>query len=459
MRKALTIPFVVGALAVAPAAAVFGQGTTQAPPPGAVQADPGPKVRTGAEAFADWQASEPGALWRIQAKDLPAPFASQSARNAPQPAPWKEGMAPKVPAGFKVALFAQSLQDPRTIRIAPNGDVFVVESKPGRIRVFKADASGQGSGEVFAEGLTQPYGMAFYPAQNPRFLYVAETNRVVRYAYTTGAQKAVGAPEVIIGKLPIDGHSTRDIAFSPDGQQMFVAVGSNSNVAEGLPPLGAEDLKTLEERNGIGAAWASEEGRATVLIADPDGKNLKSYANGIRNCSGLAVEPATGAPWCSTNERDGLGDDLPPDYVTRVQQGGFYGWPWYYIGANPDPRHSANPRPELSKYVVVPDVLIQAHSAPLGMAFYSGKMFPEEYSGDAFVALHGSWNRGKRTGYKVVRLLFENGQPTGVYEDFMTGFVVDDSSVWGRPAGVAVAADGSLLVSEDEAGTIWRVSR
>jgi glucose/arabinose dehydrogenase len=194
-----------------------------------------------------------------------------------------------------------------------------------------------------------------------------------------------------------------------------------------------------------------------VLAADPDGKNLRTYATGIRNCSGLAVEPATGAPWCATNERDGLGDNLPPDYATRVQEGGFYGWPWYYIGANEDPRHKGA-RPDLARYAVAPDVLIQAHSAPLGIAFYRGEMFPEDVVGDAFVALHGSWNRGKRTGYKVVRLLFEGGQPTGVYEDFLTGFVDSDAAVWGRPVGVVVAADGSLLVSEDGNGTIWRVS-
>lgn len=457
MRKAILFPLVAGVVAAAPVAVVLGQ--TSAPPPAAAVRENQPKVRTGPDAFADWEASAPGVLWRIQAKDLPKPFASESARNAPQTAPWREGIVPKVPDGFRVALFAQGLEDARTIRVAPNGDVFVAESKPGRIKVFRADSNGQGAGEVFAEGLNNPYGLAFYPAKNPRFLYVGETNRVVRFAYSPETRKATGTPEVIIGKLPSGGHSTRDIAFSPDDQQMYVAVGSASNVAEGLPPIGPEELKTFEQRNGVGASWGPEEGRATVMVSDPDGKNLKSFANGIRNCSGLAIESSTGAPWCATNERDGLGDDVPPDYVTRVQQGGFYGWPWYYIGTNPDPRQSANPRPELSKYVVAPDVLIQAHSAPLGLAFYNGKMFPEEYSGDAFVTLHGSWNRGKRTGYKVVRLLFENGQPTGVYEDFMTGFVVDERSVWGRPTGVAVAADGALLVSEDEAGTIWRVSR
>jgi glucose/arabinose dehydrogenase len=269
--------------------------------------------------------------------------------------------------------------------------------------------------------------------------------------------QASGDPEVIVDNLPTGGHWTRDIAFSLDGTVLYIAIGSDSNVAQNQSRMDAAQIEAFQKEHGVGAAWGEEEGRAVVLAADPDGKNLRPYATGLRNCSGLTVEPATGAPWCAVNERDGLGDNLPPDYATRVQEGGFYGWPWYYIGANEDPRHRGA-RPDLARYVVAPDILIQAHSAPLGIAFYRGEMFPQDVVGDAFVALHGSWNRGNRTGYKVVRLLFENGQPTGVYEDFLTGFLDSDNDVWGRPVGVAVAADGSLLVSEDGNGTIWRVS-
>ncbi len=195
-----------------------------------------------------------------------------------------------------------------------------------------------------------------------------------------------------------------------------------------------------------------------MLAFDPDGKNARVYATGLRNCSGMTVQPATGALWCVVNERDALGDNLPPDYATHVQEGAFYGWPWYYIGSNEDPRHKGE-RPDLAGKVTVPDVLFQAHSAPLGITFYDADAFPAEYKGDAFVAMHGSWNRDHRTGYKVVRLIFDDsGKPTGAYQDFMTGFVMDDQSVWGRPVDVAVAKDGSLLVSEDGSGTIWRVT-
>jgi glucose/arabinose dehydrogenase len=229
---------------------------------------------------------------------------------------------------------------------------------------------------------------------------------------------------------------------------LFVSVGSASNDAEGLRAMAARVL---------GASWGEEQDRADVLAFDPDGKNQRVYATGIRNCSGLAIQPATGALWCAVNERDGLGDDLPPDYATRVTQGAFYGWPWYYLGDHPDPRHK-DERPDLANRITTPDVLIQAHSAPLAIAFYEANQFPSEYKGDAFVTLHGSWNRSTLTGYKVVRLVMKDGKPTGAYEDFLLGFVGDDRSVWGRPVGVAVTRDGSLLVSDDGSGSIWRVS-
>ena len=228
---------------------------------------------------------------------------------------------------------------------------------------------------------------------------------------------------------------------------MFVSVGSASNDADGMRALASRLL---------GGLWGSEQNRADVLAFDPDGAHERVFATGLRNCSGLTVQPATGALWCAVNERDGLGDNLPPDYATRVAEGAFYGWPWYYIGAHEDPRHKGE-RPDLAGRVSVPDVLIQAHSAPLGITFYEAAQFPPEYKGDAFVALHGSWNRAKRTGYKVVRLLMKDGKPTGAYEDFLTGFVADDSSAWGRPVDVAVTKDGALLVTDDAAGAIWRV--
>jgi glucose/arabinose dehydrogenase len=219
-------------------------------------------------------------------------------------------------------------------------------------------------------------------------------------------------------------------------------------------------VETFTENHPLGEMWGTEENRASVLAFNPDGTNQRIFATGLRNCSGMALQPATSDLWCVVNERDGLGDNVPPEYATVVEEGAFYGWPWYYIGSNEDPReHLKGKRPDLVDRVAVPDVLIQAHSAPLGITFYDGAMFPDEYRGDAFVALHGSWNRGKRTGYKIVRVLFdEDGQPTGEYEDFLTGFVHSVEEVWGRPVGVAVGEDGALYFSEDGNGTVWRVS-
>jgi glucose/arabinose dehydrogenase len=285
---------------------------------------------------------------------------------------------------------------------------------------------------------------------------VANTDSVVRFAYRAGDMKARRAPETVAQIPGGRGHTTRDVAFSRDGARMFVSVGSSSNAAEGTRPAAGAELQRFEVEHGMGASGGNETDRADVLVFGPEGKERKVFATGIRNCVGLAVQPATGDVWCATNERDGLGDDLPPDYVTRVRENGFYGWPWYYIGANEDPRHPGA-RPDLKEKVIVPDVLLQPHSAPLGLTFYDGRQFPADFAG-AFVALHGSWNRSKRTGYKVIRVILKDGAPTGEYEDFLTGFVEGEQSVWGRPVGVTVARDGSLLVSEDRNGTIWRVS-
>jgi glucose/arabinose dehydrogenase len=373
--------------------------------------------------------------------------------------PRPEAAQPQVPDGFKIALFAQGLSGPRQMRVAPNGDIFIAETRAGRIRVLRA-ADGEAkpsANEIYASGLNEPFGVALFPSDDPKWVYVANTDSVVRFPYQAGDLKASGNTETVVAELPHGGgHTTRDIAFSRDGKRMLISVGSRSNDAEGNggPP---EGLQAWIDSHPLGADWGGETDRADVLAFDPDGKRLGIFATGIRNCVGLAVHPSTGDLYCSTNERDGLGDNLVPDYVTRVREGAFYGWPWLYIGSNEDPRHVGD-RADLKGKVTVPDVLLQPHSASLGLTFYTGHQFPAEYSGDGFAAEHGSWNRSKRTGYKVIRIRLKDGVPTGEYEDFITGFVVGDNDVWGRPVGVAVAHDGSLLISEDGNGTIWRVT-
>lgn len=431
-----TVPFVLAAALLATPA--FGQA-----------------VLTGKAAYGDWRSAAPGVVRDITASSMPPPFASHSASNAPEEVPRPAGAQLRVPPGFHVGLFASGLGEARTLRVAPNGDIFLAESGAGEIRVLRVPdgAAHPTHNEVFARGLDRPFGIAFWPpGPQPRFIYVAETNRVVRYPYQSGDLHARGAARTVVAHLPSgSGHWTRDLVFSPNGQTMYVSVGSATNA-------GTELRGTPPRQDPVpGAGWGSERDRADVLTFDPDGGNRRIYATGLRNCAAEAIQPGSGTLWCAVNERDGLGNNLPPDYATSVQQGGFYGWPWYYIGDHPDPRlHGA--RPELAHDVVVPDVLIQPHSAPLGITFYEGRQFPAAYRGDAFVTLHGSWNRTDRTGYKVVRLLFDHGRPTGKYEDFLTGFVASSAAVWGRPVGVAVAHDGSLLVSDDAGGTLWRVT-
>jgi glucose/arabinose dehydrogenase len=418
-------------------------------------------LRQGKDAFGSWQLDKPGTIRLIRPQDLPEPGATRSAANVSRVVPKPAGTAPKVPPGFKIELFAKGLDGPRIIRAAPNGDIFVAETDAGRIRVLRAadGTSKPTANEVYAIGLHQPFGIAFFPSGNdPQWVYVANTDAVVRFSYRSGDLKASGRAETIVANLPHgSGHSTRDVVFTPDDKRMLVSVGSVSNDGEGMgqPPGG---LEAWAGEQPLGAAWGYETDRAAVLAFDPDGKNKKLFATGIRNCVGLAIQPRSGTPWCSTNERDGFGDDLVPDYVTSVRENAFYGWPWFYIGGHEDPRHRGE-RSDLKDKVTTPDVLLQAHSASLGLTFYQGSNFPEDYRGDAFAAEHGSWNRSKRTGYKVVRIRLKEGKPTGAYEDFVTGFVVNDREVWGRPVGVAVAHDGALLISEDGNGTIWRVSR
>jgi glucose/arabinose dehydrogenase len=399
-------------------------------------------VITGQEAFTDFKKEKPGTFRKITVSDLPQPYATRSAPNPPQHGAKPQGAWPQTLPGFKVNLYAEGLDEPRELRAAPNGDIFVAEPHAGTVEVFRGLKAG-GTFEQkseFASGLVQNFGIAFYPlGKNPKWVYVGNTNSVVRFPYKDGDMKASGPAETIVAKVPSGGgHITRDLAFSPDGTKLFVSVGSASNV---------NDPDT----------HPNEFHRANILEFTPEGKFVKIYAAGIRNPVGIAVNPTTGQLWCSVNERDELGDNLVPDYITSVKEGGFYGWPWYYMGDHQDPRHPGT-HPELASKVIVPDVLLQPHNASLELEFYEGKQFPKQYRGDIFAAEHGSWNKAVRAGYEVIRVPLEDGKSNGVYEDFLTGFVNPDGTAWGRPVGVATAADGSLLVSDDEGKVIWRVA-
>jgi glucose/arabinose dehydrogenase len=393
--------------------------------------------------FTDFRSEAPGKIHKITVSDLPQPFMTKSAENGPKLVPRPANAWPQAPAGFKVEQFATSLENPRMIRTAPNGDIIVAETQPGRIRVFRGMSS-DGKPDLvatYASGLNQPYGIAFYPpGPNPQWLYIGNVDEVVRFAYKEGDLKASAKPEHIADLPGGGGHTTRDVRFTLDGKKMFVAVGSASNV---------DDPDTTP----------GEKNRADILEFNPDGSGMQVYAYGIRNAGGgLEIQPGTGDLWCSVNERDALGDNLVPDYITRVRAGGFYGWPWWYMGDHQDPRHKGK-HPELKDKAIVPDVLLQPHNASLGFTFYQGKQFPAEYRDDIFAAQHGSWNKAARTGYEVIRVpLHQTGKASGEYEDFLTGFVLDSGDVWGRPVSVAVAPDGSLLVTDDGTDSIWRVS-
>ncbi|HMI83633.1 MAG TPA: sorbosone dehydrogenase family protein [Polyangiaceae bacterium] len=423
----------------APVAVANSSSAAKAPP---ASADPGVLLR-GEAAMGDFTTDAPGVRRILTTADLRAPFETKSVDNEAHLVDRPDGAWPRVPAGFKVGLFASGLTNPRMARVAPNGDLFVVESQAGRVRVVR-DRDGDGKSDIaetFAEGLKQPFGVNFYPLKEPRYVYVANTDSVIRYPYGAGDLKARGPAEPLVddiaggGRLRGGGHWTRDLVFSRDGSSMYVSVGSRSNVNDD----------------------ASEARRARIFEFSPDGKEERVFATGIRNAVGLAIHPETGELWASVNERDELGENLVPDYITSVRQGGFYGWPWFYLGDHQDPRH-AGKHPELRDRVIVPDVLLQSHSASLGMMFYVGKGLPEAYRGNAFAAQHGSWNRARRTGYKVVRLPMASGHAIGEYIDFMTGFVTPEGDVWGRPVAIAEAADGALFVTDDAGGCVWRVA-
>ena len=392
--------------------------------------------------FTDFRYEKPGTVRKITVKDLPSPYATKSAENGPKLVARPENVWPVAPQGFKVEQFATGLENPRTLRTAPNGDIFLTESDPGRIRIFRGvtdDGKPQLSA-VFATDLKHPYGLAFYPpGPDPQWLYVGSTAEIVRFPYHNGDLKASASAQHIADLPDTGGHWTRALAFSRDGKKMFVAVGSASNV---------DDPDT----------HPAEKDRADIMVCDPANCVLKVYAYGIRNAGGgIAVDPQSGELWCSVNERDALGDNLVPDYITRVQEGGFYGWPWWYIGGHQDPRHNGK-HPELKDKAIVPDVLLQPHNASLEFDFYQATQFPSEYKGDIFASEHGSWNKTVRAGYEVIRVpRHQKNEASGEYEDFVTGFVLPDGNVWGRPVGLTVAPDGSLLVSDDGSNSIWRV--
>lgn len=395
---------------------------------------------------------------------LDPPYATKGVRNYCKIIGWQKGEVPVAPAGFKVNLFADSLTNPRNIYVAQNGDVFASQAtteikgitkigadivgasksenlgkSPNNI-VLLRDLNGDGGADlktIFLSGLNQPYGMLILGD----WFYVANTDGVWRYPYKAGQTHINGGGKMILS-LPAGGynnHWTRNLRANADGSKIYVSVGSGTNSAE----------------KGL----ANEIRRADVLEINPDGSNEHIYASGLRNPAGIDFQPGTGVLWASVNERDNLGDNIVPDYLTSVKPDGFYGWPYAYFGPHEDPNHKGE-RPDMVKISIVPDVALGSHTASLGLAFYTADKFPQGYRGGAFIGQHGSWNSSTLVGYKVVFAPFVNGKPTGRIEDFLTGFIADPKKkeVHGRPVGVAVARDGSLLVADDSGNKIWRVS-
>jgi glucose/arabinose dehydrogenase len=374
---------------------------------------------------------------------LPPPYATESKTNSSKVLKWPEGQTPKAPEGFTVTKFADGFENPRWTYIAPNNDIFVVESgtrtsKNQIIILRDKDKDGKfETREVFLKDLNRPFGMLILKD----FFYVANTDGLYRYPYKNNPLK-LETPGTKILELPAGGynnHWTRNIISNPEGTKIYVSVGSGSNVGE----------------NGMD----KEVRRAAILEINPDGTGEKIYASGIRNPVGMDWNPVNKELWTAVNERDELGDDLVPDYITSVKRGGFYGWPYSYYGNIPDPRMKGE-RKDLVAKAIVPDVPVGAHTASLGLAFYTKSTFPEKYKNGAFVGQHGSWNRTKISGYKVAFVPFSNGKPSGKPEDFLTGFVAnaDKAEVYGRPVAVTVMQDGSLLVNDDSGNTIWKVS-
>jgi glucose/arabinose dehydrogenase len=377
---------------------------------------------------------EIGKRFEITEAQLPPPYATRAVSNGPLTLPFTD-QRPRVPDGFSVSLFAK-LQHPRRLLVLPNGDVIVAEQRPGYLTLLRADARGKAELiERFAQGFNQPYGLAWRDDQ----ILVADQDGIWRIPHALGDLRAEHAQQLITSRGvfgAVRGHANRPLAIAPKSGALFVGVGSSGNV--GIEP----------------------EVKATIQRFEPDGRGQATYVSGTRNPCGLAIQPDTGDLWAVVQERDGLGDRLPPDYLMRAEQGAFYGWPFAYTGQHPQPGLAAK-APDKVRASRVPDLLFEAHSSTLDLLFYNATQFPAEYRGDAFVALRGSWNRSQPTGYKIVRVPFRDGHPRGSYENFVTGFWVsgrERARVWGRPAAIAVAKDGSLLVADDTAGTIWRVS-
>ena len=372
---------------------------------------------------------------------LPAPFATESVENRPEEAGWPDGKTPVAPEGFVVTKFADKLDSPRWTYIAPNGDIFVAETatrkSADRITLLR-DVNKDGTPEmreIFLEKLNKPLGMLVLKG----FFYVANTDGLYRYSYKDGETKITSKGQKIVD-LPAGGynnHWTRNLLANADGSKIYISVGSASNVAD----------------HGID----EEKRRANILEINPDGSGERIYASGLRNPVGMGWAPGSNMLWTAVNERDKLGDELVPDYITSVKDGGFYGWPYAYFGQNEDPRRKGE-RPDLVAKTIVPDVPVGSHTASLGLAFYNKTQFPAKYHNGAFVGQHGSWNRSTLSGYKVVFVPFENGKPSGKPEDFLTGFAESEKKVYGRPVGVTVMNDGSLLVNDDSGNVIWRVS-
>jgi len=389
-------------------------------------------------------ADRPGQVFHLDPADMPAPYETESSSNRAELISRGPGQLPEAPDGYTVSVFAEGLDHARWMAVAPNGDVFLAQSRIDEVTLL-VDTDGDGRADVitpFINGLDGPHGLAL----DGGFLYVADLRGIWRVPYLAGQRRATTAAERITSPGAFGdsgGHWTRIIAFSADGKHVFAAIGSASNIREEASP------------------------RATVTRFDRNGKNGRTFATGLRNPVGIAVHPVTGALYVVVNERDGMGDGLVPDYLTRIDAGEFFGWPYAYIGKNPQPGF-ADRRPDLVAKSIVPDVLFQSHSVPLGLVFANSEQFTEDWRDDAFVALHGSWNAAQPTGYKVVRVPFKDGRPTGGYENFVTGFWVNTVAGWtgsksaqviGRPAGLALWRDGSLLIADDGANVIWRVRK
>ncbi len=387
---------------------------------------------------AAFAADQPGQKFQVSPASLAKPYATPGIGNSPDEISRPAAAQPQVPRGFAVSVFAGQLSNAREMAVAPNGDVFLSEPSSGKITLLR-DSKNAGRADqrfTFIGGLARPHGVALRNG----YLYFGDTMGIWRVPYKDGQTAASGKPEKVTKAAdlaPRNGHWSRNIAFGPDGA-LYLALGSRDNISDYKPG-------------------------AQVFKIGPDG-SLSEFASGIRNPVGLAFQPGTNNLHTVSNERDGLGDALPPDYLTSVRAGGFYGYPYAYIGKNPDPVWGAKDPGGKVASTITPDVLFQAHSAPVGLAFYTGTSFPAEYRTDAFVSLHGSWNAGNPTGYKVVRVRFQNGKPVNGYENFATGFwngmgkSGEPAKVWGRPAGLAVARDGSLLIADDVANVVWRVA-